>query len=343
MDQNTCTHFQIFQNKKINYVDYLDLKPQKTPSQSQLLVLETDLDIVSPMEALKKFSRETPPVGFVDQVQISYQGRVPYYLGLGLTYNPHFIEELEPHIQVMGSTRPNIGTVFSGEAGKRFHRYLVSNNLDKAFFFQMRQGALKALKFFETNKTFSGPEWEEIKKNFNWKNESLNKAYPTLNTYADPWGFTQLTKAGQIEEIADLFHKIGLQPIRSRYSILSSKKMAPKDFAKGWHTDEHYIFELRVYIPLVTSKNYFIEIADFGKFSPEVGKIYIWNTKTPHRAGAITSVSRDRHSLILGFSPWFTLRENKWEMNSNFGIHPFDLLLDEKRLESLKVENFQTY
>ena len=72
---------------------------------------------------------------------------------------------------------------------------------------------------------------------------------------------------------------------------------------KGWHVDEPTCQLLRVNIPLQTSDEYVMEWAD-KTYELEVGKVYLWNTRMPHRPTMKKKVEtkQPRINIVLGLT-----------------------------------------
>lgn len=99
----------------------------------------------------------------------------------------------------------------------------------------------------------------------------------------------------------------------------------------GWHVDEPIFHNLRFNIPLVTDKNYYLEIQseDFSYDQHlNVGSGYVWDTIRPHRAYAKSTPSIDRAHIVFGFTPWFSynFQTDSWKANEYWGMHPFEMV-----------------
>lgn len=130
-------------------------------------------------------------------------------------------------------------------------------------------------------------------------------------------------------EAAPIFADLNLplQPIMSRIGILFGDNDFTRDI--GWHVDQSSYELLRVNIPIITNKNFLFQMDNQLPVHFEIGKMYWWNTKIPHRVFSSTKNIHVRLHLVLGFSPWFNYisEENKWVPNEYFNkVHPLEIL-----------------
>lgn len=160
-------------------------------------------------------------------------------------------------------------------------------------------------------------------------------------SYYDTYGFCVSTPAA-LRFLPDLLATFKRSPIRSRLSVIRGARAAPAQFAWGWHRDESVFENLRVNIPLTDCDDYALQISCTDEFPAqpgpniqtyhtEVGRMYSWDTHTPHRACALRETTEDRTSIVLGFSPWFDYdaATDEWVPNEFFGKkHPLQMLLD---------------
>lgn len=155
-----------------------------------------------------------------------------------------------------------------------------------------------------------------------WGSSSLNQIYgrqhgignfkQMKNTYYDSYAFNQLPPAVDFHLGSFLKH-FNCTLIRSRVAFYNMQGKRPRP--SGLHVDEPPYHLFRINIPLQTSDEYILEVSgtdDTGNYlnvtkQLEVGKLYIWNTRIPHRVGISRPCNSptDRIHLILGFSPWF--------------------------------------
>lgn len=153
------------------------------------------------------------------------------------------------------------------------------------------------------------------------------------NSYHDTYRFSALHPiAGDCYET--LLRCFSCQLTRSRVGYIY-----PKDdsiYRYNLHRDEFPYQNLRVNIPLQTSPEYMLEITGSDEYGNtlelerhlEVGKMYVWNTRLPHRVYAKSKPSSNlpRIHMVLGFMPWFNVNGEVATPNQFFGVQPFDLL-----------------
>jgi hypothetical protein len=158
------------------------------------------------------------------------------------------------------------------------------------------------------------------------------------DSYYDTYSFNRILPEVK-ETFGDVFKLLPLTPIRSRISeiIAGNSVTTSKEF--GWHLDEHIFHNLRVNIPLVTAPEYKLQIEGEDEFGNRMsyddhlkrGQMYIWNTRIRHRVYATAETEQPRAHIVLGFSPWFHFdeKENCWEKNEFYGMHPLKLVQEE--------------
>lgn len=141
-------------------------------------------------------------------------------------------------------------------------------------------------------------------------------------TYYDSLSFTEFTPAGL--ELKPFLDKIPLQLIKSRIAIVNSNKWKSK---AGWHYDEPLEMCIRVNIPITDSKNFGIQLDNQKPTYLETRYMYTWDTSDYHRVYVSNKSNEVRVNLVLGFSPWFYLKNNEWVPNQYFKkIHPLDII-----------------
>jgi hypothetical protein len=134
------------------------------------------------------------------------------------------------------------------------------------------------------------------------------------NTYYDSFSFRKMSPIVD-KELGFFLDKFSSSLIRSRCAFLNLSKRPPNS-DKGWHVDEPPYCLFRINIPLQTAPEYVLEIKGEDEQGNsmtmskhlELGKLYIWNTRIPHRVCVSDwcDSTQDRIHLVLGFSPWFT-------------------------------------
>lgn len=164
--------------------------------------------------------------------------------------------------------------------------------------------------------------------------------YQVKHTYFDTYGFRALTPAAQIGALGQFLKQCRLSLVRSRLAVLYGDLPAATTFDFGWHHDETVFENLRLNIPLVTNRNYQLQIesqraepdeasASMSSHYLKSGFAYTFDTRRMHRVFATRRSNVIRAHLVLGFSPWFDhdKETDTWAPNEFFGkIHPFDIL-----------------
>jgi hypothetical protein len=155
------------------------------------------------------------------------------------------------------------------------------------------------------------------------------------NSYYDTYAFNALHPL-VAKYYGPLLGRFAIQLTRSRtaYIIPANDEI----FNYGYHKDEFPFQNLRVNIPLQSSPEYVLEINGTDEHGRtlvheqhlEVGKMYVWNTRIPHRVYAKSppSTVAPRIHMVLGFMPWFNIVDGEVTKNEFFGINPFKLLED---------------
>jgi hypothetical protein len=162
-----------------------------------------------------------------------------------------------------------------------------------------------------------------------WGSKQLTQTYSrkidigthtqTKDTYYDTYAFRKIPPIVN-QHLGYFLEKFNFSLLRSRVAFFEMKGLEPRLDAP-WHIDEFPYQLLRINIPLLTSEEYVLDINgqdDFGNHLKienkhlEVGKLYIWNTRIPHR---ITIKSKcisalPRIHMVLGFSPWLKYVDN---------------------------------
>lgn len=152
------------------------------------------------------------------------------------------------------------------------------------------------------------------------------------NSYHDTYRFSQLHPL--MDQYAPLFERLNCQLTRSRVAYIYPVDDSIYTF--NYHRDEFPFQNLRINIPLQTCPEYVLEITGTDEFGNglelekhlEVGKMYVWNTRIPHRVYAKSKPSSalPRIHMVLGVMPWINVDGENYSKNQFFGIQPFDLL-----------------
>lgn len=173
---------------------------------------------------------------------------------------------------------------------------------------------------------------------FKSTNQYLNN-FLGKNTYNDTLSFVDRTEFSKFKSLGHFLDNLKRTMIRSRISVLDGGSKNTQDISYGWHNDELIFLNLRINIPIQSTKNYTIQIlknsnlkqSQITEFSLETGYAFAYDTNLYHRAHCKTLETTPRINLILGTSPWFDFDfENKiWLSNEFYGeIHPFEMLTD---------------
>jgi hypothetical protein len=165
--------------------------------------------------------------------------------------------------------------------------------------------------------------------------EDYVKAEALKNTYADTYSFNHLNPIARESDFGLLLSSFKRSLIRSRLSMIEGNRQESTSLNYLWHQDESIFLNLRINIPIISNKNYLIQIlkddnneAEFCEFSLEPGLAYVYNTQKYHRPYCKNLNQDDRINLICGVSPWFDYdrEKNIWVSNEFYGeVHPFDM------------------
>ena len=140
------------------------------------------------------------------------------------------------------------------------------------------------------------------------------------DTYHDTFGFRKIDETIP-EHLGFLLNRFNFHISRSRVAYLFGYGEEPNS-DKGWHVDEPTSQLLRVNIPLQTSDEHAIEWND-KVYKLELGKVYLWNTRMPHRVSIVKKVEtkEPRINLVLGLTPWLDYNSNTdtYTTNKYFG------------------------
>lgn len=131
-----------------------------------------------------------------------------------------------------------------------------------------------------------------------------------------------------------LLDRLNCQLTRSRTAyIYPNGKSA---FEINYHRDEYPHQNLRINIPLQTTREYVLEINGNDENNNSlsliknlsVGKFYIWNTRLPHRVYAQEKPKSEdpRIHIVLGIMPWINVDGETFTKHHFFGIQPFELV-----------------
>ena len=129
------------------------------------------------------------------------------------------------------------------------------------------------------------------------------------NTYYDTYAFRKIPDVVN-EHLGNLFSHFYCPLLRSRAAFFTPT-LVPR-LLDGWHVDEPPTHMFRMNIPLQTSEEHVLEINSSDEHGNtlmmkkhlEVGKVYVWNTRIPHRVTITKPCTTERIHLVLGFGTW---------------------------------------
>jgi hypothetical protein len=129
------------------------------------------------------------------------------------------------------------------------------------------------------------------------------------NTYYDTYAFRKTPNIVETH-LGSLFSRFSCPLLRSRAAFLKLTNFVNKK--EGWHVDEPPTHLFRINIPLQTSEEHVLEINGSDEYGNalimtkhlEVGKVYMWNTRIPHRVIVTRPCVTERIHLVLGFGTW---------------------------------------
>lgn len=188
--------------------------------------------------------------------------------------------------------------------------------------------------FFDKKKSLYHQTWGAgtLVQNFSRTIDPHNEPGLKKNTYYDTYGFRKIPKIVKIN-LAPLLKKLSMPLLRSRAAYIFYNDKNSEE-SVDWHKDEFPYQLLRINIPLSSEPCYVLDIDGqdehgnslklYDKYL-EPGKMYIWNTRIPHRIRIKEKPeSRDpRIAIVLGLSPYFQyeestdsfLKSNFWGLN----------------------------
>lgn len=164
--------------------------------------------------------------------------------------------------------------------------------------------------FHDSNSSIYHQTWgaPQLKQNFG-RIEGLGNFSSIRNTYYDTYAFR---KSPEIVHsyLGSLFSRFSCPLLRSRAAFLKLNYVVNKK--EGWHVDEPPTHMFRINIPLQTSEEHVLEINGSDEYGNslvmskhlEVGKVYMWNTRIPHRVTVTKPCITERIHLVLGFGTW---------------------------------------
>ena len=149
------------------------------------------------------------------------------------------------------------------------------------------------------------------------------------DTYYDTFGFRKIDSVIQ-KHLGFFLERFNFHISRSRVAYIFGYGEEPND--RGWHVDEPACQLLRVNIPIQTSEEYVIQW-DNKTYQQKLGKVYLWNTKKPHRPTIIKPVitKQPRINVVIGLTAWlyYDKDNDSYSKNKYFG-KPINEIVREK-------------
>lgn len=157
------------------------------------------------------------------------------------------------------------------------------------------------------------------------------------NSYQDTLGIKERSHISKELSLKTFLDGLTRTLVRSRIALHSGQSAADEKAMLNWHVDESVFFNLRLNIPVVSSKNFAIEyvcednqkISQIKSFDLREQCVYTFDTGAPHCFYSKKATSEQRISLICGISPWFDFdkEQQAWISNEYYGqLHPVDIL-----------------
>lgn len=314
-------------------------------------VLEDELDAVYEFQLTSSFPLQQLQKELISKLnRYGFRGftdlysetdeKVPYYGGLGVTYNPNYIDpRIHPLHQVLGAPRKNLANFFVNSEAWSIYDKILKAQKEKIFFYDLLNNPSD-----ETLKQFSELTEDEVEYLRSFLSSHNFVTFEKKNSYSDSWRFhlrTELAESGHLKQLLDHFP---FSVVRSRLAVLKPEHIkGEQDLKKLWHRDEDPLLEARLVIPIRTDDEVFLEIDGpngLKSLPLREGFAYSWNTQLPHRV--IPSPARKAASinLVLGFSPWISISMSRRQMckNSHFGRKFSDILKGNLDLSFLKLK-----
>lgn len=263
--------------------------------------------------------------------------RSSYYGGFSISHNPTIAYPVPPHASAMGEPKVNLNDFFRTDEGRKVWLALEERKLTPTFYVICFEQGLDAVKnFLLEEKIITDPSLH------NWEGEFEPTKRINKNGYFDTYGFRNLTEGAKNGALGDLLmNKFKRSFVRSRVAVINGKNWTPKMQDFMWHYDEPLHLNLRINIPLQTTKNYVCEVKDQGVYHLDPGYAYCWNTTVVHRVYARGPENSERWNLVIGSSPWFDYdpEEDAYVSNEFYGeMHPFDMLVNGHIITGVKFD-----
>lgn len=273
--------------------------------------------------------------------------RSKYYGGLGLTYNPNYQADIEPHAQVFGAP-PNkaLPSIFlKTKVGLEVFEKLMTAKKDKFFLYNIAHLPSDKLTQWLIENGLCTPEdgtslINELKKFDDQKRSPVLNNH--LNTYRDCYGFHKLTPAAHEPNILNFLLQFRCTLIRSRIAELKSEYGDISANLKMKHRDENIFHELRLILPVLVDdyEQFGLHIENNGDHCFEPNTIYHFDNSIPHSATCYQFNGKRRINIIVAVSPWFDfdLNTKLWKPNQFLGNkHPLDMLIDGDILPEIEL------
>lgn len=264
-----------------------------------------------------------------------------YYSGLSLTYNPdNVLDRVERLRSALGEKRYSVGKVFysgslANDLGIDIHSRLVSKGLVPQFW-----RFLEGHNFEGISKTLRDIGFDEltVSKILSKLPVKGQNQYVVRGSYTDTMAYRVGTEVLS-GAILDFSRSLNLSLLRSRIAMVNANYFDGEHLNRlAWHRDEDLFIGIRLNIPISTSNNFYISIADQRDYELVTGYAYTWNTSLPHRVGTRAKADEVRTHIVFAFSPWFDYCStcDSWYPNEFFNRqHPLEVVSD--RMNQLNI------
>jgi hypothetical protein len=352
-----------------NQLRLVDQMQQLTPKYSghKLLKFKIDWDTSQLEKDIWKSTEQYKWWGWINRnidtkrkeltkIRLPYEGtddfvRSSYYGGWSIKYNPTYCHEynLQPESSGMGELPSPLSWFIYSNFGLQVYKKIEEDHhLHQCSRIAMQYGHHQMLQYLLLHKLITQDDISQIPiKIIDNQSES---AYREKDTYFDTWTYTHWTAAATDSGIQNLLQAAPCQVIRSRVAWQRGAwRRYQQDWRTAdeytWHTDEQMVHNLRIVIPIKTSKFFGLEIKGLQPAILDTGCAYTWNSNIIHRQIQVGDTREDRINMILGFNPWFNWHETEqaWISNEFYGkIHPLDMAVEGLIIPQMKfVEEVQ--
>jgi hypothetical protein len=191
--------------------------------------------------------------------------------------------------------------------------------------------------FHDTTASIYHQTWGSkfLKQSFG-RQQGLADVSSIRNTYYDTYAFRKIPDVVE-EHLGSLFSHFSCPLLRSRVAFFTPTEVP--SLRNAWHVDEPPTHMFRINIPLQTSEEHVLEISGSDEYGNglvmtkhlEVGKVYMWNTRIPHRVTITKPCETERIHLVLGFGTWidYNTDNDSLSKSSLYGL-PLKTIVEEK-------------